>query len=125
MPYDPAVHGERRFVGPGFHEAVYRVVKRIPSGRVASYGDVAEVLGLRTVARRVGEALSALPRTREDVPWHRVVNAAGRVSLRGDGEPSEEQARRLRREGLAVDAAGRVAEFERLRHRFRVRRGAS
>ncbi len=124
MPYDPARHGPRRIVGPGFHEQVYRLVKRIPRGRVASYGDIAEALGLRSVARRVGQALAALPAEQQQaVPWHRVVNAAGRISVRADGEPSPEQARLLREEGLELDATGRVLDFPRLRHRHRSTRG--
>ena len=118
MPYDPTRHGPKRVVGPGFYEQVYRCVKKIPRGRVATYGDIAAALGLRSVARRVGQALAALPASRQfSVPWHRVVNAAGRISLRADGERSSEQARLLRDEGLEVDASGRVLAFPTRRHR--------
>jgi methylated-DNA-protein-cysteine methyltransferase-like protein len=118
MSYDPARHGPHRIVGPGFHEQVYRLVKRIPRGRVASYGDIAEALGLRSIARRVGQALAALPAGQQQaIPWHRVVNAAGRISVRADGEPSPEQARLLREEGIEIDSSGRVVAFRSLRHR--------
>ncbi|MBK9386283.1 MAG: MGMT family protein [Planctomycetes bacterium] len=124
MPYDPTRHGPHRVVGPGFHAQVHRLVQRIPRGRVASYGDIAEALGLRSAARRVGQALAALPAGRaQAIPWHRVVNAAGRISVRADGEPSPEQARLLREEGIEVDDTGRVLDFSRHRHRHRSDRG--
>lgn len=119
MPYDASRHGPHRIVGPGFHEKVYRLVKQIPAGSISSYGDIAAALGLRSVARHVGHALSALPSTRRDIPWHRVVNAAGRISLRADGAPSEEQARLLTAEGLAIDERGRVQHRTMHWHVFR------
>ena len=94
MPYDPERHGPRRVVGPGFHDQVYALVRTIPAGRLATYGDIAAALGLRNVARHVGFALAALPPDRADVPWHRVVNSTGRLSVRGHGSASREQRRR-------------------------------
>jgi methylated-DNA-protein-cysteine methyltransferase-like protein len=105
-------------VGPGFHDRVYEVVCRIPPGSVATYGDVAEALGSRRVARQVGYALAALPADRNEVPWHRVVNAKGRVSLRAHGEPSPDQVARLELEGIEVDARGAVADFAAIRCRL-------
>jgi methylated-DNA-protein-cysteine methyltransferase-like protein len=63
-----------------FYRRIYRVVSRIPAGRVATYGVVARMAGRPGTARTVGWALSALP-AESDVPWWRVINAAGRVSL--------------------------------------------
>jgi methylated-DNA-protein-cysteine methyltransferase-like protein len=60
---------------------IYAVVKRIPRGRVATYGQVAALAGLPRHARQVGYALHALPEG-SDVPWHRVINARGEVSPR-------------------------------------------
>lgn len=117
MPYDPEVHGPRRVVGPGFHARVYDVVKKIPKGRVTTYGDVASALGLRTAARQVGYALAAIPAERDDVPWHRVVNASGKLSARGADGPSGEQARRLAAEGIALSGAGTVVGFRDVRFR--------
>lgn len=97
-----------RVVSPGFRDRVAEAVRRIPAGRVATYGDVAAVLGSPRVARHVGWALSALP-AGTDVPWHRVVNARGRISGRGDLLRVEEQAHRLREEGIDVDDEGRLA----------------
>jgi methylated-DNA-protein-cysteine methyltransferase-like protein len=115
MGYDPQRHGPIRVVGPGFHERVYAAVCRVPPGRVTTYGDVAAALGLRSAARQVGYALAALPASRRDVPWHRVVNHAGRISLRAGGEPSAEQRRRLAREGVRVGNSGVVVGFRAIR----------
>ena len=60
---------------------IYAVVKEIPEGKVATYGQVARLAGKPNGARQVGYALAALPQDNE-VPWHRVVNAQGQVSLR-------------------------------------------
>jgi methylated-DNA-protein-cysteine methyltransferase related protein len=66
-------------VNPAYRR-IYRVVRRIPRGRVATYGVVARLAGRPGAARTVGWALSALP-DEGDVPWWRVLNAAGRISL--------------------------------------------
>jgi methylated-DNA-protein-cysteine methyltransferase-like protein len=65
-------------------ERILAVVRRVPRGRVATYGQVARLAGLNGHARLVGYALSALEEGSR-VPWHRVVNARGRISIRGDG----------------------------------------
>ncbi len=116
--YDPAQHGPRRVVGPGFREQVYAVVASVPAGAVTTFGDVAGRLGLRSVARQVGYAMAALPAQREEVPWHRVVNARGEISVRKDGKPSPEQRRRLRAEGVSVSEQGRIVDFRAVRHVF-------
>ena len=67
--------------GRGNYARIYAVIRRIPRGRVATYGQVAELAGLPGHARQVGYALHALPAATA-VPWHRVINAAGGVSLR-------------------------------------------
>lgn len=118
MPYDPDKHGPVRIVGPGFRERVYRVVMLVPPGAVTTYGDVGSVLGSPNVARQVGYALAALPADRDDVPWHRVINAKGHISFRGDPIRGREQEVRLRAEGLDFDDAGRVVEFERFRYPY-------
>ncbi len=99
------------------------VVARIPRGRVATYGQVAELAGLPRQPRRVGYALAALPDDAR-VPWQRVINAQGRISPRA--EPHAEQVQRilLAREGVVFDARGRVA-LERFGWRPRVRVAAA
>jgi methylated-DNA-protein-cysteine methyltransferase related protein len=84
----------------GFFRRVYRVVLRIPAGKVATYGQVAALAGTPRAARAVGWALRALDHeTAARVPWHRVVNAAGEISPRPGLSP-EIQRRRLRAEGV-------------------------
>jgi methylated-DNA-protein-cysteine methyltransferase related protein len=89
------------------YQRIYRVVRRIPKGRVATYGQVASLAGLAGHARQVGYALHALAHG-SVVPWHRVVNAAGRISTRAT--PGGELVQRilLEREGIRLDARGRV-----------------
>jgi methylated-DNA-protein-cysteine methyltransferase-like protein len=105
-----------RVVTPGFHERVFEVVRLVPEGHVTTYGDVATHLGSPRVARHVGWALAALPPD-SDVPWHRVINAQGRISHRGDVVRAELQQRRLVFEGVAFDGAGRC-RLETYRWRF-------
>lgn len=91
----------------GFFHRVYELVEQIPCGRVATYGQVAILLGVPRGARAVGWALRALPRRRQRVvPWHRVVGAGGRISPRAGGSPLA-QRRRLRAEGVRFHG-GRV-----------------
>ena len=116
MPYDPERHGPQRIVGPGFHDKVFDVVVTVPEGHVTTYGDVAAALGMRSVARKVGHALAALPAERDDVPWHRVVNAQGRISRPVESVSGRRQCERLEQEGIEVDGAGRIREFTRIRH---------
>lgn len=86
---------------------IYAVVRRIPKGRVATYGQIAELAGLPRQARQVGYALAALGDAR--VPWHRVLNARGEISPRSDPGPEQLQRVLLEREGIGFDAHDRVA----------------
>ncbi len=88
------------------YERIYRVVRQIPAGQAATYGQVAMVAGLPS-ARMVGRALAALP-DKSKVPWHRVINSQGRLAPRSDGKPDPEQRRRLRAEGVQLDRHGRI-----------------
>jgi methylated-DNA-protein-cysteine methyltransferase-like protein len=88
-------------------EQIYEAVRRIPRGRVATYGDVSEMANLEGHARQVGYALHALP-PNSGVPWHRVINAKGEISPRSAGDSHELQLELLRAEGVAVDERGRV-----------------
>ena len=65
----------------GIYEKIYSAVKRIPRGKVATYGQIAGIVGIPKDARRVGYALSALTED-SDVPWQRVINAKGEISER-------------------------------------------
>jgi methylated-DNA-protein-cysteine methyltransferase related protein len=83
------------------------MVRRIPHGRVATYGQIAELAGLEGHARQVGYALHNLP-ARNDVPWHRVINAKGEISPRSAGDSHELQRMLLQGEGVEVDPRGRI-----------------
>jgi methylated-DNA-protein-cysteine methyltransferase-like protein len=83
-------------------ERVYALVRQIPRGKVATYGQIAQWLGWPRGARTVGWALRALET--DDVPWQRVVNAQGRVSLRGDTT----QQTLLETESVVFDHTGRI-----------------
>ena len=101
-------------------EPIYEVVRRIPVGRVATYGQVAALAGRAGHARQVGYALAALP-SGFDVPWQRVINARGEVSLRSpDTGPSGAregyQRHLLEEEGVVFTLSGRV-DLERYRWR--------
>lgn len=87
---------------------IYAVVRRVPRGRVVTYGKVARLAGFEGQARLVGYALSALP-SHSSVPWHRVVNRAGRVSRRATAGTELEQRRLLEAEGVRFDNRGRIA----------------
>ena len=83
---------------------IYAVVRQIPRGKVATYGQIAEIVGDCT-ARMVGYAMAASP---DDVPWQRVINAQGKVSPRADHWGSDVQRLRLEEEGIRFDAEHRV-----------------
>jgi len=106
--------------GTARRERIYAVVRRIPRGRVATYGQVARLAGLPRGARQVGWALAALP-PGSGVPWQRVINARGAISPRRAAGPEVEQGARLRAEGVAVDPRGRV-DLERFLWQPRVAR---
>jgi methylated-DNA-protein-cysteine methyltransferase-like protein len=90
-----------------FAEQVYRIVRAVPHGRVVSYGGVAALLGRPRAARGVGHALHAL-RDGTDVPWWRVVNRNGEISIRSDRHGPVVQRALLVREGVRFDRAGRI-----------------
>lgn len=96
-------------MNPSFFERVYVVVSRIPRGKVASYGQIAAMLGHPRAARTVGWALNALTSTTaEEVPWQRVINSAGRISIsRADMDAALQRAL-LEEEGIAFDERGDV-----------------
>jgi methylated-DNA-protein-cysteine methyltransferase-like protein len=91
----------------GSWERIYAVVRRIPHGRVATYGQVAQLADLPGHARQVGYALHALSED-NSVPWHRVINAHGQVSARAEPGWDGVQRQLLAREGVAFDEGGRT-----------------
>lgn len=87
-------------------QRILAAVKRIPKGRVSTYGNVADVAGLPRRARLVGTVLRQTPATKK-LPWFRVINAAGRISFPADSDAYERQRAHLEAEGLSL-IRGRV-----------------
>jgi methylated-DNA-protein-cysteine methyltransferase-like protein len=90
----------------GTHRRIHAAVSRIPRGRVATYGQIARIARLPGQARLVGYAMHALPRG-SAVPWQRVVNAQGAISV--GGESGVRQRQLLEKEGVRFDARGRIS----------------
>jgi methylated-DNA-protein-cysteine methyltransferase-like protein len=89
-----------------FEDRVKTLIRSIPRGRVATYAQIASLAGNYRAARQVARVLHSAS-DKEGLPWHRVINSRGGISLpRGRG--FEEQRRRLRNEGVAVDRSGRI-----------------
>ncbi len=98
MPVPTKISKERK--------TIYAVVRKIPKGKVATYGQIARIVG-RCTARMVGYALAAIP-FGTDVPWQRVINCKGEISARSRGDGSLRQRKALEREGVRFDRKGRV-----------------
>ena len=91
-----------------FRMAVLRLVRKIPHGQVATYGQIAAMAGFPRRPRQIGMILKGLPEA-TDLPWHRVVNAQGYVPSKGRWWGAMVQIQRLREEGIAVDDLGNLA----------------
>ena len=87
--------------------AVYEAAREIPKGAVATYGQLAAAAGMGGAARQVGWALNALD-PGDSVPWHRVINARGEISARGEREIEDLQRALLEAEGVEFDPRGRI-----------------
>jgi methylated-DNA-protein-cysteine methyltransferase-like protein len=91
-----------------FYERVYAIVRLVPKGKVTSYGRIADMLDATGAARQVGYAMSALKNRADqpryaNIPWQRVVNSQGRISIKGSEHGRLYQAELLREEGVEVD----------------------
>lgn len=82
-----------------WHQSVWKVVSEIPPGHVLTYGEVARLAGMPGAARRVSQALRRAPRSMS-LPWHRVINAQGKISFREDSSGWQRQKDLLEGEGL-------------------------
>lgn len=89
---------------PGYHERVFEIVRRIPEGRVMTYGQLAEILGEGYTPRTVGFVMHA---AEDSVPWHRVINAQGACSTGRVLLPLDKQQRMLEAEGVIFNERGR------------------
>lgn len=103
----PGSPGGSKGAVPGSVDAILDVIRAIPRGKTAAYGQIATMAGNPRGARQVARVLHALSEKRA-LPWHRVVNRSGRISLPMEGAGAR-QAALLRAEGVAVSAAGKVA----------------
>lgn len=88
-----------------FAQHVFTVIHRIPVGKVATYGDIARMAGYPGYARHVGKLLGHLPEG-STLPWFRVINSKGEISLKG--ADLERQKTHLHAEGVAVSETGRI-----------------
>ena len=80
---------------------LYTVIQGIPVGKVATYGQIASLAGLPGAARLVGKILSGLPAD-TSLPWHRVINAAGKISMPEGSDSFNEQKKRLTAENIIL-----------------------
>jgi O-6-methylguanine DNA methyltransferase len=100
----------RKVLDVPFPQRVYALVRRVPRGRVITYGAIARLLGNPRAARQVGWAMAATPQATKSprIPAHRVINARGELSGRHAFGAEDIQRRRLEAEGVEFDAEGRV-----------------
>lgn len=97
-----------------FKQRIWQIVAAIPPGTVTTYGDVAMLAGSPRAARQVGGVLSRLPEG-STLPWHRVINRHGTISLQGDRLFRQRDA--LEAEGVEVSDSGEI-DLEKYRWRF-------
>lgn len=88
--------------GQNFYFRVYTAVRRIPKGKVATYGQIAALIGSPRGARMVGWALNCL-KPNSKVPWQRVINSEGRITIENMRASKDLQAQLLKAEGVDVD----------------------
>lgn len=90
------------------YRRIYAVIRRIPRGRVATYGQIAALAGMPRHARQVGYALANAPDD-VNIPWHRVLNSSGRVSLRSRPGSDDFQQILLEGEGVEFELGGKLS----------------
>lgn len=89
-----------------FDQQVFAFVYQVPAGKVATYGDIAKLAGMPSHARQVGKVLSRLPADSK-LPWYRIVNSQGKISLQGDR--GDYQRQQLAVEGIFLSAHGTIS----------------
>ena len=89
------------------YENIYQIVRKIPTGKVATYGQIAELARLPRQARLVGYALHNVPD--KDIPWHRVVNAKGEISNYGEDQWIKYHRALLEAEGIVINEKGKIS----------------
>ncbi|HBV77543.1 MULTISPECIES: MGMT family protein [Vibrio] len=96
-----------------FHMQIFTVIHQIPKGKISTYGTIAKMAGYPGYARHVGKALSHLPEG-STLPWHRVVNSQGKISLKGND--LLRQKTKLVDEGVEVSGLGKISLKQYLWH---------
>lgn len=92
-----------------FYDKVYLEVKKVPKGRVTTYGSIAILLGHPKAARAVGYALGCLKKDQiQEIPWQRVINSRGMISFGGDAYRANLQRKLLESEGIVFQSDGRI-----------------
>lgn len=86
------------------YQQIYKIVRRIPYGKVTTYGHIAHLVG--TGPRQVGYAMAAVSEV--SIPWHRVINSQGKISVRSGGSPSIDQRILLEAEGIIFSKSDRI-----------------
>lgn len=89
-----------------FQQRIFQILAAIPLGKVTTYGDIARLAGSPRAARQVGGVLKRLP-AGSKLPWHRVINRLGEISLTGDDLDRQRHA--LLNEGIEVSPEGKIA----------------
>lgn len=91
------------------YDIIYQTVRKIPAGKVATYGQIADLAGLYGKARLVGYAMFQIDTVSDDIPWHRVINAKGEVSYSSSREGGDYlQKHMLEQEGIKFNSAGKI-----------------
>jgi methylated-DNA-protein-cysteine methyltransferase-like protein len=105
----PKAPAPAAFGAPSFYQACWEVVREVPPGKVVTYGQVATWLDSPRSARAVGYAMFNVDtRAHPGVPWHRVINAKGEISVGGNIHRPDVQRKMLEAEGVTFDEQGRV-----------------
>lgn len=92
-----------------FYGKVYDIVKQIPFGKVTSYGHIALLIGKPNAARAVGYALKAIPlELKDEIPWHRVINSKGEISIKNKPGADILQKKNLEEEGIVFENGSKV-----------------
>ncbi|MEM9923616.1 MAG: MGMT family protein [Cyanobacteria bacterium P01_D01_bin.50] len=91
------------------YDIIYKTVRQIPAGKVATYGQIADLAGLYGKARLVGYAMFQIDNTSDDIPWHRVINAKGEISYSSSRKGGDYlQKHMLEQEGIEFNSVGKI-----------------
>jgi methylated-DNA-protein-cysteine methyltransferase-like protein len=99
----------KKEISINFYDKVYTLVKKIPKGKITTYGRIANLLGAPRAVRAVGYALNSLKKSQvNEIPWQRVINSKGEISFKGDAYRANLQRKLLEQEGIIFNIVGQV-----------------